>query len=150
MIKRKSPRISIGITSLVVILTVLCLTIFSVLTLSTALNEKRLSEKSSIALKNYYKAETYCGEIANAIGKMWEEKKDSTELQAFAAKNDLDCKKEENEIYFSYHYPIDENQALFVTLCVGDTFEIQSWCIQTTKEWVADQSMQIWDGENMN
>ncbi len=144
---QKGSKISVGITSLVVILTVLCLTIFSVLILSTAINEKRLSEKSAEALKNYYEAETYCSDIANSLGKIWEEKGDFSELKAFATENNLDCQLEENEIYFLYQYPIDENQALFVEISVGETFEVKRWNVQATKEWVADQSLQIWDGE---
>lgn len=148
MSNQKSPKISVGITSLVVILTVLCLTIFSVMTLSTALNEKRLSEKSAIALKNYYQAEKYCSKIANDIGRIWDKKGSVSELQDFAIENNLDCKLEENEIYFFYHYPVDENQDLFVMLCVGDKFEIRRWSVQATKEWSVDQSLQVWDGES--
>lgn len=145
--EHKNPKISVGIISLMVTLTCLCLTIFSVLTLSTAFNERRLSEKSAVALQNYYQAENNCIEIANQIGKIWGEQGNVTALQAYAEENNVDCKLVENEIYFTYQYPIDENQALFVTLCVGTEFEIQRWCVQATKEWEPEQSLSIWDGE---
>lgn len=150
MNEKRTPKISIGIVSMVVILTVLCLTIFAVMTLTTALNEKHLSEKSATALENYYQAEAYCSEIANGLGRIWEEKKDIMECKAFAEQNNVDCQLEKNEIYFSYQYPVDESQALFVTICVGDTFEIQQWIVKATKEWVADESIEIWDGESIN
>ncbi|WP_352399060.1 hypothetical protein [Anaerotignum sp.] len=146
---QRGSKISVGITSLVVILTVLCFTIFSVLTLSTAIFERNLSQKSAEALKNYYEAETYCSQIANSLGKIWEEKGDISELKTFAIENNLHCQLEENEIYFSYQCPIDERQALFVEISVGETFEIQRWSVQATKEWVADQSLHIWDGESI-
>lgn len=149
MNEKRSPKISIGIVSMVVILTVLCLTIFSVITLSTAINERQLSEKSAIAIKNYYEAEAYCSEIANKIGTIWMENKDVTQLQDFAKKNNVDCQLEKNEIYFSYQCPIDKNQALFVTLSLGDVFKIERWSIEATQEWVADQDLQVWDGESM-
>ncbi len=147
--ERRSPKISIGIVSLVVILTVLCLTIFSVLTLTTALNERQLAEKTAIAIENYYNAEAYCSRIANDIGQIWEKEGDITELQAYAKANKVDCHLENNEIYFTYQCAIDKNQALFVTISLGDTFEVERWNVQPTKEWIADESLQIWDGESI-
>ncbi len=147
--EKRSPKISIGIVSMVVILTVLCLTIFSVITLGTAINEKQLAEKSARAIENYYQAETYCSEIANNIGKLWKENKSSFQLQDFAKENNVDCQLEKNEIYFSYWCPIDESQALFVTISVGDTFSIERWSVQATQEWVANEDLQVWDGESI-
>lgn len=149
MNRDRSPQISLGITSLVVILTVLSLTIFSVMTLSTALNERHLSQKSATAMKRYYEAEAYCTEIANKLGKIWENRGDVREFMAFAEENNLDCQLEENEIYFLYQCPIDERQALFAAICIGKDFEIQQWRVQSTQDWQADESLHIWDGESM-
>ena len=40
MTERKPPKVSIGIVSMTVVFTVLCLTVFSVLALSTAISER--------------------------------------------------------------------------------------------------------------
>ena len=149
MNEKRVPKVSIGIISLVIILTVLCLTIFSVMTLTTAMNERSLSRKTAEAVENYYQAEAYCSELANEIGGLWKNEECFVSFQEFAKKNNVDCQLEKNEIYFSYHYPIDATQALFVTISVGDTFEIRQWAVQSTKEWVADQSLQVWDGESI-
>ncbi len=149
MSEKKVPKVSIGIISLVIILTVLCLTIFSVMTLTTAINERSLSRKTAEAVENYYQAEAYCSALANEIGRLWEKEGSIDSLQEFAKTNKVDCQLEKSEIYFSYHYPIDAGQALFVTISVGNTFQIRQWAVQSTKEWVADQSLQVWDGESI-
>ncbi|KXL53235.1 hypothetical protein CLNEO_12060 [Anaerotignum neopropionicum] len=149
MNEKRNPKISIGIVSLVVILTVLCLTIFSVMTLTTALNEKQLAEKAAIALENYYNAEAHCSKIANEIGEIWKEAGNKDDLQAYAKANKVDCHLEKNKLYFRYQCSVDERQTLFVTISVGDTFEIEQWCVQATSEWVPDESIIVWDGESI-
>ena len=54
--KRLSPPI-IGASSLLVIFAVLCLTVFALLTLSTAKDEQNLSNVSANAVSAYYKAD---------------------------------------------------------------------------------------------
>lgn len=147
--EHKAPKISVGITSLVVIFTVLCLTVFSVMTLSTAMNEKRLSEKSAEAVEHYYSAEKACAALVNELGRLWENGAEIEELEKFAENKGFGCKLQENLLTFSYTYPIDENQALFVELTLGDTFEITRWTVQTTGEWIPDDGLQVWDGEDM-
>ena len=55
--KRTLPPI-IGISSLLVIFSVLCLTVFALLTISTAKTERRLSDVSAEAVSAYYSADT--------------------------------------------------------------------------------------------
>ena len=54
--KRAFPPI-IGISSLLVIFSVLCLTVFALLTISTAKAERRLSDVSAEAVSAYYSAD---------------------------------------------------------------------------------------------
>ena len=76
MAEKKIPKISIGITSVTVILCVLCLTVFSVLALSTALSEKKFSEKRASAAQAYYEAETEAAAVVNALQETWEKGED--------------------------------------------------------------------------
>ena len=58
MKKNRGPAVpAIGGSSLLVIFSVLCLTIFSLLSFSTALAEKRTADASAQAVTNYYEAD---------------------------------------------------------------------------------------------
>ena len=64
--KHISPPV-IGGISLLVIFSVLCLTVFSLLTISTALAEKRLSDVSADAVSAYYAADLEAEHIFASI-----------------------------------------------------------------------------------
>ena len=63
MVDKQMPKISVGIISITTILCVLCFTVLSVLSFSTAISERRFSEKRAVAVQNYYSAETKAAEI---------------------------------------------------------------------------------------
>ena len=58
MNERRPIRLHVGMATIVTIFSVLCLTIFSVLTLLSAHSEKQLAEVSAEAIRSYYAAET--------------------------------------------------------------------------------------------
>ena len=144
---KKSPKIGMGIISLIVILTVLCLAVFSAMTLSMAIGERNLSIRTSEAVHAYYRAETACTQIANQIVRLWERDADQEMLLDFAETLDLDCQIDGNIVYFSYSCAIDDGQALFVEIVIDDAFRIVKWQTETTVEWVPDDSIAVWDGE---
>lgn len=140
MAEKKMPKISIGITSMTVILCVLCLTVFSVLTLSTALSEQKFSEKRAIAIQNYYAAETEAAAMVNELQETWER---GADLSVFAKKKGIAA---EGNI-FRFHKSIDAGQELQVELHLSDGFEIKKWQVVSTADWTLDESLHVWDGE---
>ena len=58
MNERRPIRLHVGMATIVTIFSVLCLTVFSVLTLLSAHSEKQLAEVSAEAIRSYYAAET--------------------------------------------------------------------------------------------
>ena len=140
MAEKKTPKISIGITSLTVILCVLCLTVFSVLTLSTALSEQKLAEKRAETVKEYYEAETHAAELANGL-------MDAADAIEFAKDHHIQFVQEGEKQIFRYAWPIDEGQKLSVELVFVDTWEVTCWKIVSTAEWTPDESLDVWDGE---
>ena len=137
---KKTPKISIGITSMTVILCVLCLTVFSVLSLSTALTERKLAEKRAVSVQNYYNAETEAAEIVNELQKKWENGEDVFD---YANKNGVVVK----DNYFFFHKAIDDGQELSVVLQYNDGFDILEWKVVSTADWTPDESLHVWDGE---
>ena len=85
--------------------------------------------------------------LANEIGRLWKAQASFDEMKRLAEANNADCTLEKNEIYFSYNFPVDEGQALFVVISLGESFVIREWAVRSTKEWNADQGLQVWDGE---
>lgn len=138
----RTPKISIGITSLAVILCVLCLTVFSVLSLSTALSERSFSEKRAEATKEYYAAETMAAKLANGLMET-----PAAELKVYAKNNHIEWTEEGDTLTFTYSWPIDEGQEIFVELSYDGSWEITRWQVQTTAEWTPEDTLTLWDGE---
>lgn len=147
MTERKPPKVSIGIVSMTVVFTVLCLTVFSVLALSTAISERNFSEKRAAAQKSYYTAETECAKLANTIGRLWETE-DEAALLSFLEENDIQYETNGAALSCSYQRSIDSGQALAVTLRLDDTLHILQWQVVSSQDWVPDQTIPVWDGEN--
>ncbi len=140
MTEKKTPKISIGITSMTVILCVLCLTVFSALSLSTAISERSLSEKRAEAAKKYYTAEAEATALLNDV------------LAAWQAGEGLQSHMEQGKMTVEdgkYHFmkTIDEGQALSVGFRLTDGLEIDSWKVVSTADWTPDDSLTVWDGE---
>lgn len=144
----RTPKTGVGIVSLTVIFAVLCLTIFSVLALSTALTERKFSEKRCSAQADYYAAESECADIANEIGRLWEEG-EREELLCFLEENSLEYEEEDGFRVF-YQRDIDENQHLEVVLCLNEKFAIERWQVVGNGDWKADDHIDVWDGTSPN
>ena len=139
MADHKTPKISIGITSMTVILCVLCLTVFSVLTLSTALSEREFAEKRASAAKNYYAAESESIKIVNAMQKVLE---DGGDIYGFAEQNGFSIQGD----VFRFQKTIDDGQSLDVALRLSDQIEVEVWQVISTADWTPDDSLVVWDG----
>lgn len=64
---KKSHGINVGSVSLIMIFTVLCLTIFAILTLVSANAEYRLSKKYSASINEYYLNDYNASEFVNSV-----------------------------------------------------------------------------------
>ena len=130
---KKSLRFPpIGGSSLLVIFAVLCLTVFALLSLSTAQAGARLSDASADAVSAYYQADCRAEEIL-------------ARLRSGEVPENVTV---EDGVY-SYTCPISDTQALEVSVRLEeDHYSILRWQAVSTMEWVPDDSMQVWDGES--
>ena len=123
--------LGIGLSSLLVIFCALCLSIFSLLSLSSARADGRLAEKSRDASCAYYEADTKAQEI----------------LARLRAGEMPEAVREEEGVYF-YQCPISDTQLLAVEVkLVGEQYEILRWQAVSTTQWEADTSIEVWEGE---
>ena len=129
--KRKGGFPLVGVSSLLVIFAVLCLTVFALLSVSTVRADRALSEKSAAAAEGYYRAD-YAAEVT---------------LARLRAGERPEGVKESNGIC-CYTHPISETQTLVVEVKVeGNDYEILRWQAVSTADWQASDQLPVWSGE---
>lgn len=124
--RKKTSSVGLpGVSSLITILAVLCIAVFAVLALSTALSSRRLSDAALKHSREYYAA------VASAEEQI----------------ADLRSKGTEGTKQFSV--PISETLALAVEadFTPDGKAEITRFQQVYAADWTADESLDVWDGE---
>jgi hypothetical protein len=126
-----------GIVTLVTGFAVLCLAVFAVLTLSTAVSESRLSQVTADHVQAYYEADAQAVRITARLS----ERPDEVEGIPIAYTETEDGTEAE------FSVPAGENQALTVRLLLrAEETEILCWKSGYSGEWVVDDNISVWDG----
>lgn len=129
---KKTHRMSapaIGGSSLLVIFAVLCLTVFALLSLSTAQAEKRMSDASAQALTAYYAADLEAEQIFARLR---------------AGENVPGV--QENAGLYSYSCPISEQQILEVELeNKENTWRVCRWQV-IARSGAVSETLPVWNG----
>lgn len=108
--KQFSPPI-VGGSSLLVIFAVLCLTVFTLLALSTVQADSRLSDASVRAVSDYYSADLQAEAILSRL-----------------RQGQIPETVQVDQNIYSYTCPISDTQELFVEVCYqNDTWTILRW-----------------------
>ena len=129
----KKERITppaIGASSLLVIFSVLCLTVFALLSLSTVQAQRRMADASVKAVSAYYSAECQAEEVFAALrsGRM---------VSGVSKTGD----------YYEYACSISENQKLMVELvCRNGEWEVLRWQTVATVQISQEDRPDVWDG----
>ncbi len=122
--KSSYPPINIGTSFMLVIFILLCMVIFAVLSLSSALKDYDYSKQKADHTKAYYEA---CNEAEEIYAKIETEGHTEDSLE--------------------YSVPITENEHLQMTLKrrsdTENTYFIHSWLQISTQEWTADQTLPV-------
>lgn len=127
--ERFSPPM-VGGASLLVIFAVLTLTVFALLSLSTALANDRLSSAAAQAVYDYYQADCQAEAILAQL-------RQGRQPPGVARQGDV----------FAYSCPISDTQTLLVEVRLdGDTYTILRWQAVSTAPWQPDDSLNLWDG----
>lgn len=121
----------VGLSSLLTIFSVLCLTVFALLSVSTAQANQRLREHAAAAVEGYYAADCE----AEAI------------LACLRAGEQPDGVTEENGVY-SYTCAISETQTLAVEVTVeGASYQVLRWQAVSAVRWQAEEYLPVWNEE---
>ena len=138
--------LNIGITSIAVIFVVICMTIFAVLSLSTASQERELANKYAASVSAYWEADNLCTDIANEFGALWESGADLDAVLALARERGADVWDDNGTYVVTYYSPINDNSSIVVTLSMGTEFSVTGWQQIYTGNWEIDESINIFQG----
>lgn len=144
--KKSAGGLGLGSVSVVVIFAVLCLTVFAVLSLTTARNGASLAEVSAQAVSDYYEADLRCSEMVQNLVDVLEAGGD---VEALTQSLGADSQWVDDALEVSFSQPAGEKQELAVRLRLraGQELEILTWQIQDAGQWVPDEGLSVWTGE---
>ena len=126
--KLKLPS-AVGLSSVLVIFAVLCLSVFALLSVSTVRADGRLAEKSRQAVYDYYRADCCAEEL----------------LSQLRSGNVPEGVATEDGIY-RYSCALSDTQILTVEVAISDTgYEILQWQAQSTTHWQADEKLHVFN-----
>ena len=124
-----------GAVSLVMIFCVLCLVVFTVLTLSTAVRERNLSELTAARACGYYQADALAVETVAALRRGGE------------IPPEVRITQEDGATVAEFSIPASDDQSLEVAVRLTDTdCEILRWQTVYTGSWEIDDTIEVWDG----
>lgn len=127
---RRTSFPTVGGSTLLVVFAVLCLTVFALLSLSTAQSGHRLAQRSAQSAAEYYEADAAAEEI----------------LALLRAGQMPDGVTEENGVY-TYTCALSDTQSLEVAVRFTDGgFTVLRWQAVSTADWEADGSLDLWTG----
>ena len=139
--------IGVGSASIVLIFAVLCLTVFSLISLLVAKNNKSLSDTEAALVVGYYeadaKAEKMLAELIEADGHTSGEFTDGEIWSMWDTQTDKEI--------LSYLCPISDDKELYVRVTVGNGYaDILCWQMMDIGEWEFDASVDVWLGEDFD
>ena len=131
----------IGGVSLILIFSVLCLAVFSLLILSSVNREKSLTDKLKTSVESYYSADNVAVEIASKLLIAVDNGGTPSEIDGIPLYTDG------NGIY-TFCCPINDRRSIAVKLQIVDReINIISWIETETENWVPEDQFKVWEGE---
>lgn len=131
--KRNFSISTLGGSALMMIFAVLCLTVFAVLSLSTAKAGDRLSEGSRETTQAYYRADTEAERILCSI-----------------RSGEVPDGVEQDGAVYRYRCAIDARKSLYVEVEVnGADYTVLRWQTVVDNSMIGDNPLGVWDGDRL-
>ena len=135
-----------GSASIILIFSVLCMTIFALISFKTAISDKSLVDTQEKLVLDYYATDMYAEQILAKIlnADVIPESVDDVDI---IVSSDTDTQGKT----VSFVTPMSDKKELSVEVLVyQDFYDVVKWKTQNTDLWVADDTLQVWSGENVN
>lgn len=146
-------KVNIGISSLILIFTVLCLSTFGLLSLSSARGELKLAQRSGEAVRGYYEADNKGQEWISQVDEvLMEEMGKGVDPSRYGIrlKERLGSQYDGQAGRITTDIPMDRGQSLHIELALEggpERFRIASYYVYNSQEYGIDQSVPVWDGQ---
>ena len=132
--------IGVGSASVVLVFAVLCLTVFSLITLVVAKNNKSLADTEANLVSRYYEADTLAESIAAEILESGDipESVRGIEISSY-----WDMMLEMEVV--TYLCPVSDKKELYIKIGIdGDDVRIVNWQMLDIGDWEFDDSLGVW------
>lgn len=151
-------RIQIGTSSLILIFTILCLVIFSTLSLTSAKADYKLAVKNEQSIKTYYKVDNQGEILKRDVNKKMinlASQANSNEEFKVLIKKSFDEAYDEDKNCVIYKLDAGSQQFLLVEMRLSnynevelgkENYKIMVWTIQNKFDYEIDDNMPLWDG----
>ena len=145
--KQAKPRhtfgTSMGVSSIIAILVILVLVVFSTLSLATSRADLKLSEKSSAGIKAFYEADS---EAENRMAEAAAAIADGAGWQTALAQKGYDVTPVDGGSLIAYTVPVDKNRKLEVELFAGKNGDLTRllWQVVPAKKWAPDERLDLY------
>ncbi len=151
-------RIQIGTSSLILIFTILCLVIFSTLSLTSAKADYKLAVKNEQSIKTYYKVDNQGEILKRDVNKKMinlASQANSNEEFKVLIKKSFDEAYDEDKNCVIYKLDAGSEQFLLVEMRLSnynevelgkENYKIMVWTIQNKVDYEIDDNMPLWDG----
>ena len=136
-------RGGIGSASIMLVFVVLCLVIFSVISLVPALNSQTLIQAEVQLVTDFFAADALAEQIVAELITL-----DETPASILG----IDIESYWSWDLFiemaSFAIPISDTQVLYVEIGIDfGSYEIFGWRMYNMEDWIADESLNVWTGE---
>ena len=147
MSNKNTTGVSVGSVSLLVIFLVLCMSIFAVLSLTTARSELRLAEKSAQAVAGYYQADLACMEKMERLQEMLDQGAVTSDLIREAESFGGAARLVNGALRIEYAQQIMPGQELQAVFAAENgKVSILSWRAIDVGPWEPDFTLNVWGG----
>ena len=142
--KKASFGTTMGVSSIIAILVILVLVVFSALAITTSKADLRLSQKTSDGVKAYYEADSVAEDrmaevaaVASSGSGNWAQELSGAGYTVSPA---------DGGTLIEYTVPIDDNRNLNVRLFADESGKLtrKLWQVAPAKEWVADEKINVY------
>lgn len=138
---RNRRGIGVGSVSLILLFSVLCLTVFALLTLYVSKSDSELAKKLADSTTAYYEADTRAERVLAELEPLITQGKRPELIDGVA------ISYSDSDSVFSYICPLDQRRGLAVTVSFGSELTVMEWRVALTEEWTPEDSIRVWSGD---
>lgn len=128
--KENNQQTLIGGTSLLTIFSVLCMTVFALLSLSTVQVGTRLTNNEINAIENYYDADC-----------------EAERILAELRRGNVEPSVELVGDTYTYSVGVSNTQELCAVIAADGSYRVICWQLVPTVAWESDSTIEFWDGQ---